>query len=83
MFAHCEGHGILEYRGLNYVCTAVIYNDIDFINLYISYFIIKFRFWVRYFYEFLITNVNERIEVLIYICLVCYNQFKDKLSLHC
>lgn len=34
------------------VQSAVIHNDIDFINLYILYFLITFRLRIMYFYDF-------------------------------
>lgn len=49
MFAQCEGHG---RSWLDYECTAAMYVDIDFINPYISYYLIKFRFCIRYLYDF-------------------------------
>lgn len=51
MFAKCEGHG---RSWLDNECTAAaaMYVDIDFINLYISYYSIKFRFCIRYVYGF-------------------------------
>lgn len=49
MFAQCEGHG---RSWLDYECTAAMYVDIDFINPYISYYLIKFRFCIRCLYDF-------------------------------
>lgn len=49
MFVQCEGHG---RPWPDYECTAVIHDDIDFINLYRLYFLITFRLRIRYFYDF-------------------------------
>lgn len=69
MFVQCEG----QCRPwLDCECTAVIFDGIDFINLYILYLLITFRVRIRYFYDFTsfksqkITKNNEQIKIFIF-----------------